>query len=159
MLKEVKDKRWTPKLHRKKHSIDVIDNNKIHERRYVKEAIEKACNEVLEEKLHSEILVNEVETYLDIITENYITDLQNKLLTINLHEKESFYSKYYSQIVHRSKIYLNNLTENTSKVILMKLADVLQAGLKETKDIDEIHTKNLNSSSLEDTLLVTYTEN
>ena len=41
----------------------------------------------------------------------------------------------------------------------MKLADVLEADLKETKNIDETHTKNLNSSSLEDTLLLTYTEN
>ena len=73
--------------------------------------------------------LNEVEKYLDIITENDITDLQNKLLTLNFHEKELFYSKYYSQIVHRSKIYLIDLTENTSKNILMKLADVLQAAL------------------------------
>ena len=37
------------------HSIDVIDNN-IHERHCVKEAIEKACKKVLEEKLLSETL-------------------------------------------------------------------------------------------------------
>ena len=46
-------------------------------------------------------------TYLDIITENDITDLQNKLLTLNLNEMELFFSKYYSQIVHRSKIFEN----------------------------------------------------
>ena len=74
--------------------------------------------------------------------------MQNKLLTLNFHEKELFYSKYYSQIVHRSKTYLKEFTENTSKVILMKLEDVLQAGLKETKDIDEIHTNNLNEKEV-----------
>ena len=30
----------------------------------------------------------------------------------------------------------------------MKLEDVLQAGLKETKDIDEIHTNNLNEKEV-----------
>ena len=30
----------------------------------------------------------------------------------------------------------------------MKLSDVLQAGLKETKDIDEIHTKKLNEKEV-----------
>ena len=98
MLKEMQDKRWTHKLHRKKNSIEVIDNNKIHERYYVKDAM---------------------------ITENDITDLQNKLLASNFHEKELFYAKYYSQIVHRSKTYLKDLTENTSKAILMKLTDVI----------------------------------
>ena len=52
------------------------------------------------------------------------------------------------QIVQRSKTYLKDVTENTSKVILMKLVDVLQAGLKETKDFDEIHTKNLNEKEV-----------
>ena len=51
----------------------------------VKEAIEKPCTKVLEENLHSEIVINKVETYLDIITENDTTDLQNKLLTLNFH--------------------------------------------------------------------------
>ena len=55
------------KLHRKKHSIDVIDNNKIQERHYVKEGIIKLCKKVLEERSHSRIVINEVETYLDII--------------------------------------------------------------------------------------------
>ena len=41
----------------------VTDYNKIYERRYVKEAIEKACKKVLEEKLHSEFVINEVEKY------------------------------------------------------------------------------------------------
>ena len=38
--------------------------------------------------------------------------------------------------------------KNTSKVILMKLPDVLQTSLKETKDIDEICTKNLNEKEV-----------
>ena len=135
------------KLHHRKHSIDTIDNNNFM-KDTVKEAIEKTCKKVLEEKLHPETVINEVEKYLDIITENDITDLQNKLLTLNFHEKELFYSKYYSQIVHRSKTYLKEFTENTSKVILMKLEDVLQAGRKETKDIDEIHTNNLNEKEV-----------
>ena len=46
------------------------------------------------------MVINEVEKYLDTITENNITDLQSKILTLNFHEKESFYSKYYSQIIH-----------------------------------------------------------
>ena len=56
------------KLHHRKHSIDAIDKNNIHERHYVKEAIEKTCKKVLEEKLHPETVINEVEKYLDIIT-------------------------------------------------------------------------------------------
>ena len=36
---------------------------------------------------------------------------------------------FIQNIIHRSKIYLIDLTENTSKNILMKLADVLQAAL------------------------------
>ena len=36
----------------KKHSVDVINDIKIHERHYVKEAIEKTCKKVLEEKFH-----------------------------------------------------------------------------------------------------------
>ena len=117
------------KLHHKKHSIDAIDDNKIHEKHYVKEAIENACKNVLEEKFHSGI--NEVEKCLDITTENGITDLQNKPLILNFHGKELFYSKHYSQIVHRSK-----------------KADVLQAGLKEIKDTDETYTNNLNKKEL-----------
>lgn len=50
------------KLNRKKHFIDVTDDNKIHERQYFKEAIEKACKKVLEEKLHSKFIINEVES-------------------------------------------------------------------------------------------------
>ena len=49
------------KLDHKKQSMYVIDYNKIHERRYVKEAIEKACKKVLEEKLYSKFIINEVE--------------------------------------------------------------------------------------------------
>ena len=51
--------------------------------------------------------------------------------------------KLFTEVKH-----LTDLTENTSKVILMKFADVLQAGLKETKDTDEIHTKNLNEKEV-----------
>lgn len=40
---------------RSKHSTDVSDDNEISERHYLKEAIEKACKKVLEEKLCSEI--------------------------------------------------------------------------------------------------------
>ena len=80
------------KLHHKNQSMHVIDYNKVYERRYVKEAIEKACKKVLEEKLHSKFILNEVEKYWEIITENDIIDLQNKLLTLNFHEKELFYS-------------------------------------------------------------------
>ena len=39
--------------------------------------------------------------------------------------------------------------KNTSKVILLKLPDVLQTGLKETKDIDEISTQNLNEKEVD----------
>ena len=38
--------------------------------------------------------------------------------------------------------------KNTSKVILLKLSDVLQTGLKETKDIDEISRQNLNEKEV-----------
>ena len=71
--------------------------------------------------------------------------MQNKLLTLNFHEKELFYSKYYSQIVHRSKIYLIDLTENTSKNILMKLADVLQAALYSNLYINLKNSKTYQS--------------
>ena len=37
-------------------------------------------------------------TYLDIITENDITDLQNKLLTLNLNEMELF---FFQNIIHK----------------------------------------------------------
>ena len=42
--------------------------------------------------------LNEVEKYLDIITENDITDLQNKLLTLNLNEMELF---FFQNIIHK----------------------------------------------------------
>lgn len=125
----------------KKHSVDVINDIKIHERHYVKEAIEKTCKKVLEQKFHWEMVINKIEKYLDTITENNVTDLQSKILTLNFHEKESFYSKYYSQIIHWCKTYLKDFRESTSEVISMILADVLQAGLKETKGIDKIHIK------------------
>ena len=38
--------------------------------------------------------------------------------------------------------------KNTSKVILLKLSDVLQTDLKETKDIDQISTQNLNEKEV-----------
>ena len=85
--------------------------------------------------------------YLDLIKENDITDLQNQLLTLSFHEKELYYYiilYYHILLLFASKTYLKDLTENTSKVILMKLADSLQVDLKETKDIDKIHTKSLN---------------
>ena len=135
------------KLRYKRDSIDVIYNNKIHERHNVKEVFEKACKKVLEEKLHSVIVINEVEMYLDLIKENDITDLQNQLLTLSFHEKELYYYiilYYHILLLFASKTYLKDLTENTSKVILMKLANSLQVDLKETKDIDKIHTKSLN---------------
>ena len=75
----------------KKHSVDVINDIKIHERHYVKEAIEKTCKKVLEEKFHWEMVINEVEKYLDTITENKVTDLQSKILTLNFHEKKNYF--------------------------------------------------------------------
>ena len=47
------EKGWL-KLYLKKHSFDSFDDNKIHERNYVKEAIEKAFIKAIEEKLHCE---------------------------------------------------------------------------------------------------------
>ena len=45
------------KLYCKKHFIDIIDDSKIHERHYVKEAIEKASKKILEKKLDWEIMI------------------------------------------------------------------------------------------------------
>ena len=80
------------KLHHNKHSIDVIDDNKNHERHYVKETIKKTFKKVLEEKLHSELVIKGVQNYWEVIIEDDIIDFQNKLLTLNFHEEELFYS-------------------------------------------------------------------
>ena len=37
------------------------------------------------------MVINEVEKYLDIITENKVTDLQSKILTLNFHEKKNYF--------------------------------------------------------------------
>ena len=79
------------KLHHNKHSIDAIDDNKNHERHYVKETIKKAFKKVLEEKLHSELVIKGVENYWEVIIEDDIIDFQNKLLTLTFHEEELFY--------------------------------------------------------------------
>lgn len=117
------------KLHCKKHYIDVIDDNKTHERNYVKEAIEIVCKKVLEEKLQSQI-----------ITENDVTDLQNTLVILNYHEKELFYSKYYSQIVHKIKPYLKDLKENINNYF-NKISTLITGSLKILKTLMEFIQK------------------
>ena len=134
------------KLHMKIHSNDDINSFKIFEMKYIEESIKKACKKILTEELHSEEVLKEINEYLENFSEfKELSDLQKKLITLTLNDKELFYSRYYVEIVSKSERYLK-FKGNTSKVVLMKLADIIQADIvKEQGHIDnEIHTKNLS---------------
>ena len=112
------------------------------------ESIIKACKKILAEELHSELVLKEINEYLENFSEKESVDLQKKLSTLTLNDKELFYSRYYVEIVSKSETYLK-LKESTSKIILMKLADILQAdAVKEQEHVEEIHTKNLSEREI-----------
>ena len=44
------------------------------------------------------MVINKIEKYLDTITENNVTDLQSKILTLNFHEKKNYFMQ---NIIHK----------------------------------------------------------
>lgn len=113
--------------------------------------VQNTCMKVAEGNLYSESIRYELKTY----GENYFGNedscslLLSHIPTLLVDQKEKFYSQYYMDIVKNSNNYFPELSSKSSKVLAMKLCDViLNHNLTEKIVEEEIMTRNLSEREL-----------
>ena len=103
-----------------------------------------AGRSVLDSDLYPEYLKAEIEEYLISLTNETVTQLHFDIQDLQCTDTEKCYAVLYSKFMKNSKIYLQTLSESSSKLVMMKFVHLF-VGSIQTKNIPEsIATKSFS---------------
>ena len=105
--------------------------------------VNAAYTKVVETSLYSATVKSS-----NVLDYSQFSHLHTYVQSINLNNSEKFYSSYYTEVVLNSQKYFPHLSEISSKIVSMKLADILLIKNKKGSLPLELTTKNLNEKEL-----------